>query len=479
MNSHSNKDKKAEITLKNYYTASKEQKEKASSLSLNFLNEHQIRDFTHSFSEFKNLQALIVTANSPCKLDDQFLTEVCLSLPELTLLHISGGITSIPQEITHLQKLTNLHLNNNKLTQLPEEITQLKNLQTLKLNNTQLKELPGGISYLTNLQELELLGAPLKRLPYGFTKFSKLKSLKIDSKELILNGKQEQWFEKYEGQLSQDFRYTLKKEFQVYPTSQKKGHSYSLIDREGIYPSREYNSLVSLLMSKELTKDGLVNLNLSVAKEDFQSLKNLQYLNNSVQELFIYGKGERISKIPQEIGLLKNLSYLNLSIGSLQDFPKEIKNLKNLRYLIISENHFTQFPKILTKLTKLLQIQMRINKVQTLPNEIQNLKSLKWLDLAYNNLVSLPESIGECKELISLDLSNNKLFTLPKSITQLSNLKSLYIGGNPYLRLTHEQQQWMKDTLKMTGFPTKILKKNQNQFDFKNVQSKKPNNLIM
>ena len=77
--------------------------------------------------------------------------------------------------------------------------------------------------------------------------------------------------------------------------------------------------------------------------------------------------------IPPEIGNLVNLTYLNLGYNELSgSIPSEIGNLLNLNYLLLGNNHFSG----------------------TIPSEIGNLVNLERLDLIKNQLYGLiPEDI--------------------------------------------------------------------------------------
>jgi hypothetical protein len=67
----------------------------------------------------------------------------------------------LPPQITGLEQLTGLSLNNNRLTALPSEIAKLKQLSQIWLANNRLDSLPPEIGALARLQTLELRGNPL------------------------------------------------------------------------------------------------------------------------------------------------------------------------------------------------------------------------------------------------------------------------------------------------------------------------------
>ena len=104
---------------------------------------------------------------------------------------------------------------------------------------------------------------------------------------------------------------------------------------------------------------------------------------------------------------LKNTKFLLLN-NQLETLPDSIGNLKNLEYLDLYNN-----------------------KLASLPDSIGNLTNLEYLGLYSNKLETLPDSIGNLKNLGRLGLSFNRLAILPDSIGNLTNLKRLALNFNP------------------------------------------------
>lgn len=86
-------------------------------------------------------------------------------LKNLRFLEIFGNsnLFSLPDSISELSRLKELHLGNNNLTALPENIGNLSNLKKIKLGSNQLVILPDSFKKL-NLDYMEILENPLRSL---------------------------------------------------------------------------------------------------------------------------------------------------------------------------------------------------------------------------------------------------------------------------------------------------------------------------
>jgi hypothetical protein len=83
--------------------------------------------------------------------------------------------------------------------------------------------------------------------------------------------------------------------------------------------------------------------------------------------------GTKIKKLPDNIGILKNLENLSLPYNELTELPNSFKNLESLFRLNLSSNNFIKFPKVLFKLKKL-------NYLHLDGNNISEREILKFLD---------------------------------------------------------------------------------------------------
>jgi leucine-rich repeat protein SHOC2 len=139
--------------------------------------------------------------------------------------------------------------------------------------------------------------------------------------------------------------------------------------------------------------------------------KIARFSRNKCTKLFL--QNQQLTMLPDTIGNLSNLTYLNLSGNQLTILPDTIGDLSSLSGLELSEN-----------------------KLIELPNNIGNLSCLHHLSLHDNQLTRLPKNICNLQHLSSLELSNNQLSELPEGISKLTKLTELSLSGNPLTDLS-------------------------------------------
>ena len=118
---------------------------------------------------------------------------------------------------------------------------------------------------------------------------------------------------------------------------------------------------------------------------------------------FLSLRYNKILKLPDNIGKLKNLKGLSLQSNGLETIPSSMGNLSSLEYLSLNQNN-----------------------LKTLPNTIRNLKNLVQLHVQYNKLEDLPDYLGNLNLIEYIDLSSNKITELPLTIGKLSNKRGIY-----------------------------------------------------
>lgn len=115
----------------------------------------------------------------------------------------------------------------------------------------------------------------------------------------------------------------------------------------------------------------------------------------------------KLTLLPEEIGIFKNLRTLDLKENQLETLPSSIQKLQSLCFLNLSGNCFTSFPKVLLSLKNLQQLVLFNNSLKTLPYSIHQMQGLKILDVGSNQLVTLPQSLDKLPQLETINLTNN------------------------------------------------------------------------
>ena len=143
--------------------------------------------------------------------------------------------------------------------------------------------------------------------------------------------------------------------------------------------------------------------NLMLDTSHLEQLKYLRRLNR------LHITWHNLSKIPDEIFLLDNISHLSLTESIIEEIPEEIKQMKNLSSLSLNSNKIKDFSNV-CKLTSLRLLHLFVNNVQTIPLEIIKLTNLTSLNLAANEIDEIPEAlITHLNNLTYINLHDNKI----------------------------------------------------------------------
>ncbi|KAK4280108.1 hypothetical protein QN277_011776 [Acacia crassicarpa] len=152
-------------------------------------------------------------------------------------------------------------------------------------------------------------------------------------------------------------------------------------------------------------------------------LKHLNYLDLSGND-FAY------MQIPDFLGLMTSLTYLNLSdAGFGGSIPLQFWNLSNLIYLDLGANSLRgSIPHQIEKLSNLQYLDLGGNKFNgIIPHQIGNLSNLHYLDLEDNEFSgSIPHQIGNFSNLINLHLGNGLLPISVENLLPILTLSSLH-----------------------------------------------------
>ncbi|XP_045537695.1 leucine-rich repeat and calponin homology domain-containing protein isoform X2 [Papilio machaon] len=136
----------------------------------------------------------------------------------------------------------------------------------------------------------------------------------------------------------------------------------------------------------------------------------------------------RFSDVPDEVTTYVYLEKLLLSQNVIRSVPETVGGLQSLTYLDLSSNQLTELPREVCQMP-LQVLLVPDNLLATLPKEIGKMTSLAELDASNNRLTQVPMTLGDCAGLRALDLSNNQLGLLPLQITYL-RLEHLDVSCN-------------------------------------------------
>ena len=145
-----------------------------------------------------------------------------------------------------------------------------------------------------------------------------------------------------------------------------------------------------------------------------------------------------LSTLPDTLGQLTQLEYLDLSLNELTALPESLGQLTWLLRLKLFHNQLSDLPESLGQLTRLEDLDLSDNQLRVLPESLTQINNLRTLDLSGNQLTRLPESLGQLGELRVLDLSVNRLTRLPESLQRLASLEVLDLNDNKALKLPKE-----------------------------------------
>ncbi|XP_052747218.1 leucine-rich repeat and calponin homology domain-containing protein isoform X2 [Bicyclus anynana] len=136
----------------------------------------------------------------------------------------------------------------------------------------------------------------------------------------------------------------------------------------------------------------------------------------------------RFSEVPEEVTTYIYLEKLLLSQNIIRTVPDGVGGLQSLTYLDLSSNQLTELPREVC-LMPLQVLLVPDNVLTSLPKEIGKMATLAELDASNNRLTQVPMTLGDCAGLRCLDLSNNQLGLLPLQVTYL-RLEHLDVSCN-------------------------------------------------
>ena len=133
---------------------------------------------------------------------------------------------------------------------------------------------------------------------------------------------------------------------------------------------KEYDYLISEHIFKYLTNLQSLRLHYIITDEIvFQRL----HLPQTFHVFHPYDSFEKIDRLPEEIGELKELVTLDLGHTNIHEIPYTIAGLCNLKYLFLNDTPIKEIPSWIGSLKNLESLNLKSLQLRSLPKEIMNL----------------------------------------------------------------------------------------------------------
>lgn len=342
------------------------------------------------------------------------LDVVCL--PFLRLQSFPVGGTSLGT----LTKMKVFEAVGNYLFKLPHSFGNCKDLKTLNISFNYFNRLSPSIFKLQNLTELDCSNNELTELSVDVGQLQKLRILNLSGNMLS----------------------------EVPAELSNCKHLENLNLSRKWYPR---NGGMTELPSAACDLPELRQLDVSwhqihTIPDDVGSLTKLQYLNmkgnflknvsrsithcTRLQVLDLSGAMKLNSVIPEQILMMSELKVLDISGNYFTELSSKVAGLKKLEKFIMRRNALLRLPDEIFDLEHLENLELSDNYLYELPDSVKSSKNIRYIDLQGNKLKSLPDSICKCLSLVQLSVAGNELETVPELIYRLSSLQELNLERN-------------------------------------------------
>ena len=349
---------------------------------------------------------------------------------EVGIADLSGtGIINLKQDVLRLSWITKLMLSYNRLVLLPQQITTLTQLVTIDLGHNQLTTLPGYFGQLTTLVEINLCYNMLDSLP---KEMASLSNWTYPRNPKAMHLFTIAWAE------GNPLTFPHHQILQLGP-GQTRGflRQVTAAVQTGFL---DFQHRELPLFPDQLTDfDFLVNIDLSYNKID----RIPPAITNMVQLRSCVLSGNTVDRLPPRLSTLTSLELLDIRDNQLVGLPDSIGLLHaELKKLLLGRNRISSLPNTLGLLSNLVHLHLNWNQLKSLPEEIGRCTSLEELQLSYNQLRLIPQTFSNLTNLKFAALQNNLLELLPTCLGNMQNLHKLAFDNNMWLMPQQEVLQW-------------------------------------
>lgn len=363
-----------------------------------------------------------------------FPAEICY-LKTLVKLHIKGNRFNYLPNLEKLQHLKELDASQNKIADISKFVVDFPKmkLEILMLNNNKLNLKSSPMMHCKTLMTLDLSNnIELQTLPDSTAQCTQLKFLKLRMTNL----------NEIPPKISELANLT---------TLDLHGNSLSSI------PSLNSSNLCELdvsnnnlselpALSKPLEKLNVSHNQLSVLIEKFEEFLRLKEIDAS---------HNKITKLSRTVSSLRDLKRLNLAYNAISVVPDTISSIRSLEFFDISYNRIEKINHVFTvkglkelsaannKLASVTvdnnfdlsieKLDISCNMINIIDSSFLHFKQLKELNVSDNHLTAIPDFLAKLKCLTHLMLNKNRLKALPDSFKELVELKHLNVADNDNL----------------------------------------------
>ncbi|VDO38323.1 unnamed protein product [Haemonchus placei] len=139
--------------------------------------------------------------------------------------------------------------------------------------------------------------------------------------------------------------------------------------------------------------------------------------------------------VPEEIGTLSKLVFVDLSNNKLERLPASFSKLTKLETLVVSGNQLKDDGLFdFSALESLHVLDLSYNSLTAIPPTLMSRKlvHLHTLNFAHNKITEVTPELNIIEHMKSLNLSENEITSLPWAIGQMEKIKVLDLSQNPF-----------------------------------------------